>query len=282
MMYPKAADKDCTGFEDKAVAANAGYFELQKKCSGSSCSCAETFRGKECNINAVDAASFLPMEEVKDGKLVGHGFTPTVKNAVPPDTVPRFVSGKVGKAVHIKHPIFFDFGDHRSRCFGNPDKCNNGFTAAMWVYILSATDNEGYIISSGGQTYQSNVGVAVLHVKAGYVLYEVRTTSHKYTGKVNIGLLEWYHLAFTWSVQDGLEIYMNGKRVVKNTTVTTKTLVPDLHTTFSIGNANNNLFGFSKFFGKCYMDDLIVWEKRLTAQSISELYYTPNYGTTGP
>jgi hypothetical protein len=150
----------------------------------------------------------------------------------------------------------------------------------MWVYITGTDGSHPeYIISSGGQTGSCNVGVTLQYYAAGYFSCTVKTSSSKYSiPKVNMAVKTWYHLVVTWSPAKGLAIFVNGKLAVEMKTGTSKSVVTDSYSNFTIGTPNNNVLKkATDYYGKCLIDDLIVWEKSLSAETLSELYNTPNY-----
>jgi hypothetical protein len=216
------------------------------------------------------------MEEIKDKKVAGLGLTPAVK-----DAIPAFVPGKDGKAIQLEPPTYLDYGNYRSRCFGNFDKCGNGWSTVMWVFVTS-TDGSypENILSSGGRTNGANVGISLQYFKDGYIKCTLKTSTFVYIGNVKMALKIWYHIAVTWSPKFGLAIFRNGKLASEVKTGTFKSVVPDSYPNFIIGTRNDKVNNDSDYYGKCLIDDLIIWEKRLPPGKISEIYYTPNYNVT--
>jgi hypothetical protein len=219
------------------------------------------------------------MDEVKDNKIVGLWLTPTVVGGIP-----SFVTGKDGKAIHIKHPIYLDYGNQRSRCLGNYDLCSNGWTVAMWVYMTSIDGREpDYILSSGAQTISCNVGIAVLYYNTGKLRCMLKNSHRTFDANVTMNLKIWFHLTITWSEDAGLMIYLNGNLATEDKVGKPKSPVADSFPKSTIG-IPNTLINFNTsslyidMFGMCFLDDFIIWERRLSAVTISDLYNSPNYG----
>jgi hypothetical protein len=221
-----------------------------------------------------DAASYLPMDEIKDNKIVGLGLTPTVGGGIP-----SFSPGKDGKAMRMKYPTYLDFGDQRSRCLGNFDRCSNGWTVAMWLQI-SNVDDIGFILSSGGHTPYSNTGIALTYHKGGFMKCILKTSTTEWQAQVVMSLQTWYHVVIAWSPQNGLAVFLNGKFTIEIKAGTGRSSSTDSYRTFTIGVPNNiptNDSADAPYYGDGFIDDLIIWEKNLSAEDITNLYYSPNY-----
>ncbi|XP_064622616.1 uncharacterized protein LOC135484853 [Lineus longissimus] len=277
-MYSSVADKECTGFVVETDSVNSKYFEIQQKCKGSKCSCTKTYRGRSCNINiiAIGAVSYLPMDEIKDDKLVGYGLIPTF------GVKPAFEPGKDGNAIRMQYPTYLDYGDQRHRCLGNFDKCSSGWTAAMWLYNFDGNRHGGYFLSTGGQT--ASIGMALVYyndANGDYIKCLLKTSRMKWSKSVKMSVQIWYHIAITWSTDNGLAIYLNGHLVIEQKTGKDETTTVDISRNFTIGVPNNILslsdFSQANYYPNGYIDDLMVWEKSLSAELIADLYNTPNY-----
>ncbi|CAH1794004.1 unnamed protein product, partial [Owenia fusiformis] len=114
-------------------------------------------------VNILDSAVYyLPIEEIKNGKIsgTGHGIYGEVFEN------PNIVQGRVGgglsldginQYVKLNSPTV----NLRETCFGDLDRCNNGATLSLWIKLGQKDSSNMYYFSSGGQTKYSH-GIAVL------------------------------------------------------------------------------------------------------------------------
>ncbi|GIX89329.1 uncharacterized protein CEXT_804411 [Caerostris extrusa] len=116
--------------------------------------------------------------------------------------------------------------EEHNKCWRNPINCKHGFSASIFGKLIfdRKDDSKRYLFStgnlvtiislkSGRRRYRRCSGVAVYY--KGIYLYAVVSTGEKLWSVYVAGLVlndTWSNVAFTWSQQDGLDLYINGKR----------------------------------------------------------------------
>ncbi|KAG8188891.1 hypothetical protein JTE90_014948 [Oedothorax gibbosus] len=100
------------------------------------------------------------------------------------------------------------------RCWKNPAHCKRGFSASVFAKLIFNRGDEGdrYLFSTGGSA-EGVPGVAVW--RRGISLHGLVSTGEGVWTTHVTGLLlndTWGNVAITWSHEDGLELYVNGRR----------------------------------------------------------------------
>ncbi len=168
--------------------------------------------------------------------------------------------------IHSQHCHF------RSQCFGQVSLCLYGFTTVMWLKLSSAmfTNEDLYVISSGGQTSYTNQGGIAILVKDSLLYITIRDANqHLHWKKTDILAPKdaWFHLGIIMSVSNALKIYVNGTEVA---TAQSISYSPSGSTGYpmQLGKANTGSIKFGTFS----IDEWYFWDLTLTAEQITEIY----------
>ena len=152
------------------------------------------------------------MDEIVDGMAVG--------------TLPATAHGIVIKSDHPQngwdtlefrsYQSYLDAGSLPVLCVTDPTKCSNGITVSFVVRFEDATKQwarKTFIVDTiGDETFQQgNRGFAV-YVVNGRLHVKVLTRKREWTVDHTLitGALAWQHVMFTWQVEKGLQLYLNG------------------------------------------------------------------------
>ncbi|GFR19924.1 uncharacterized protein TNCT_91411, partial [Trichonephila clavata] len=104
--------------------------------------------------------------------------------------------------------------EEHNKCWRNPINCKHGFSASIFGKLIFDRRDESrrYLFSTGGDI-EGIPGVAVFY--KGIYLHAVVSTGEKVWSIYVAGLMlndTWSNVAFTWSQQEGLDLYINAKR----------------------------------------------------------------------
>ena len=169
---------------------------------------------------------------------------------------------------------FLEFGDSTSRCFGNTELCPYGSSYSFWIWFgtKQATSVErGYVLSSGSPGSQ---GIGI-YVEAG-MLYILVSTKSFLWGPVSVAVLPktWYQVSFSWSINAGLWVYINGVQVGQNVTPSSIPLVQvSSYQDLVIGKSNDA----QSLSGEFYIDDLSFWNQYQELPFFTELYVNASF-----
>ncbi|GAA6076538.1 adhesion G-protein coupled receptor D1 isoform X1, partial [Tachysurus ichikawai] len=84
----------------------------------------------------------------------------------------------------------------------------------------------------------------------------------------------WTHILFTWTLKDGLKIYINGTFSVSDTKGNTSQDYGDTHADLVIGTGTSQSYGH---YVTASFDEFVIWERALSAKEIW-LYYKAAIG----
>ena len=198
----------------------------------------------------------LEMDDIVGQTLVG-SISGTVQGGA------SVIPGKIGHALHIDgSPQYVTYGPRGSDCYANPDMCTNGLTYSLWIQLLTLGNT--VIIDTGsfrghrGLSLRSSFGIMKLSIKTGTINYKFEGNEWA-TGR-------WFHVVFTWSPSNGIDVFVNGCHVegdLKNKPLA----IEDGFLPFILG-ANTNL----NFNARMYLDHLLVWDEWLTSDDVWQLY----------
>lgn len=85
----------------------------------------------------------------------------------------------------------------------------------------------------------------------------------------------WTHILFTWTLKDGLKIYINGTFSVSDTKGNTSQDYGDTHADLVIGTGTSQSYGH---YVTASFDEFVIWERALSAKEIW-LYYKAAIGS---
>ena len=117
-----------------------------------------------------------------------------------------------------------------------------GYYMGMWLQFRGAGYQRGVYLSNGGHS-ASNHGVALLYSKGRLdVIFKMADGREWRTRSHDVLEERWYHVAATWSQDEGLHLYINGEKKGHDKTATKKRAANQnsRHNGFYIGRANDN------------------------------------------
>ncbi|XP_030831830.1 uncharacterized protein LOC578898 [Strongylocentrotus purpuratus] len=168
------------------------------------------------------------------------------------------------------------FGDFAGTCISNTHKCSDGLSVSTWVRLSQVFDNEThFFISSGEQVtrgfsiFQREVdrlGAAVTDgytrwvteiVHVPFIQNEDNMTVTDAPGFDFMG--EWTNLGLTWTQDEGLFFYMNGRVVAHDPIGYQKFRASDFETVLILGRRNDYLGHASNIS----FDELAIAERKM-------------------
>ena len=149
------------------------------------------------------------------------------------------IDGPNSKAVQLNGvDEFLDLTSTTDRCIFSPASCKLGLSAAFNLKILELKENM-YIFTSGGDSVDGQ-GVA-MYYRRGLFFLTVSTEDREWTVSVTRSVLKvniFVSIEFSWSLQSGLELLLDGKVVAATTTyITRRTVTVSAFNTFRIGQS---------------------------------------------
>lgn len=179
------------------------------------------------------------------------------------------IPGKIGNALITDGSTqYVTYGLQSAHCFANPERCSAGFTYSFWVQLLDVSAGfSSCIIDSGA--FRGFPGIYVVHFtneKKMTIGVQTYSTSYQYDGKR--GSWEpgnWLHVVFTWSLVDGIQLYINGCEDDGNPSSWVQS-ASDFGS-YKIGASSDNS-------NKAHMklDHLLFWDESLNVDGIWQLY----------
>ena len=205
----------------------------------------------------------FPMEIISDGILQGSEPGIITGRA-------GLVNGRHGKALYTNgNDQWVNFGNQRNTCFGNLNACYHGFVMAMWLKVYRHKGSDEYYLCSGGHTV-SSMGIAVL-MQNSKLLVSARTDSRSWVPQhVDFEILTWYHVTLTWTVSNGLQLYLNALLVAGETTGAYVENNQGNWPDFILGTLNTD--NRKLFAGEMSMDELRIWDAVMESSEIMDIY----------
>ena len=197
----------------------------------------------------------LSMDSLTDGL--------TANNAVRDDEAVVGSSIKLSSA----NNSWIDLGNHQSACFGNTDKCSNGFTLYLWLHIIDFPYIQNIIISSGSTGY-------TIYGYDSKIAFSVTTEDAIWTREVDIVYKTWMFLVFQWNEQlNYSSIYLNGLKVEDpyESYQTNTGLTETVYGNVAIGVIPQNVTGEAMSFDG-YVDELYFWDYLVSSGDIWSTY----------
>ncbi|KAG7278024.1 hypothetical protein CRUP_006189 [Coryphaenoides rupestris] len=133
-----------------------------------------------------------------------------------------------------------------------------------------AITSGGKVISNGFSVYANSFG--------GYVEFYTRGNNQRWKVDINITGPFWTHVLFTWTLTDGLMVYINGTFSKKDSTGIVSDNYGDPYPNLVIGTGNDNTYGH---YITGAFDEFIIWERALSPGDIL-LYYNAATGEQPP
>ena len=132
-----------------------------------------------------------------------------------------------------------------------------GYYLGLWLQFRNTGQQRGVYLSNGGHS-SNNHGVALLYANGRLDAIFKMPDGREWRARSH-DILEgrWYHVAATWSQDQGLSLYINGEKRGQDRTPTQKRAanVNNPYNGFYIGRANDNTG--TERLGQVAVDDLV-------------------------
>ncbi|MBN3282523.1 AGRD1 protein, partial [Polyodon spathula] len=180
------------------------------------------------------------------------------------------VEGMVNRGIYLngdEGATFLHFGSYENSCISDPALCGpQGVTFSFfWKNQESQTRfamaSGGKVISNGFSVYSNGF--------ADYVEFYTRGDSRTWRAKVTLPGPHWTHILFTWTLTDGLKVYVNGTFSTNDSQGRKSQNYGDPYHNLIIGADNDQSYGH---YMTGAFDEFVIWERALTPEEI-ELYY---------
>uniref|UniRef100_A0A8C8K6D7 Adhesion G protein-coupled receptor D1 n=1 Tax=Oncorhynchus tshawytscha TaxID=74940 RepID=A0A8C8K6D7_ONCTS len=206
------------------------------------------------------ASHYWPLDSV-DGI---HGLWDQIGNR------PDIVEGMVNKGIYLNGDnggTFLHFGNYQNSCISDPTLCGpEGITFSFFWKNQEAESR--FAIASGGKVISNGFSVYA-NAYAGYVEFYTRGNSKRWRANINIPGPFWTHILFTWTLTDGLNIYINGTFNTSDPTGNVSMNYGDPYPDLVIGTGNEQSYGH---YVTGAFDEFVIWERALSPEEIL-MYY---------
>uniref|UniRef100_A0A8C7CQC3 Adhesion G protein-coupled receptor D1 n=1 Tax=Oncorhynchus kisutch TaxID=8019 RepID=A0A8C7CQC3_ONCKI len=185
------------------------------------------------------------------------------------------VEGMVNKGIYLNGDnggTFLHFGNYQNTCISDPTLCGpEGITFSFFWKNQEAESR--FAIVSGGKVISNGFSVYA-NAYIGYVEFYTRGNFKRWRANINILGPFWTHILFTWTLKDGLNIYINGTFNTSDPTGNVSMNYGDPYPDLVIGTGNDQSYGHHLTGA---FDEFIIWERALSPQEIL-MYYKAAIG----
>ncbi|XP_055742682.1 adhesion G-protein coupled receptor D1-like isoform X2 [Salvelinus fontinalis] len=189
----------------------------------------------------------------------------------------NIVEGMVNKGIYLNGDnggTFLHFGNYQNSCISDPTLCGpEGITFSFFWKNQEAESR--FAIASGGKVISNGFSVYA-NAYAGYVEFYTRGNSKRWRANINIPGPFWTHILFTWTLTDGLNIYINGTFNTSDPTGNVSMNYGDPYPDLVIGTGNEQSYGH---YVTGAFDEFVIWERALSPEEIL-MYYKAAIGDT--
>ncbi|XP_029533751.1 adhesion G-protein coupled receptor D1 isoform X2 [Oncorhynchus nerka] len=189
----------------------------------------------------------------------------------------NIVEGMVNKGIYLNGDnggTFLHFGNYQNSCISDPTLCGpEGITFSFFWKNQEAESR--FAIASGGKVISNGFSVYA-NAYAGYVEFYTRGNSKRWRANINIPGPFWTHILFTWTLTDGLNIYINGTFNTSDPTGNVSMNYGDPYPDLVIGTGNEQSYGH---YVTGAFDEFVIWERALSPEEIL-MYYQAATGDT--
>ncbi|MGH0181428.1 UNVERIFIED_CONTAM: hypothetical protein FKN15_018369 [Acipenser sinensis] len=229
------------------------------------------------NLEFVAMPALAPPEVVMDPALAAQYEQDLQVSGqyTPPSDHPDIVEGMVNRGIYLNGDAgatFLHFGSYENSCISDPALCGpQGVTFSFfWKNLESlsrfAMASGGKVISNGFSVYSNGF--------ADYVEFYTRGDSRTWRAKIPPPGPHWTHILFTWTLTDGLKVYVNGTFSTNDTQGRKSQNYGDPYHNLIIGADNDQSYGH---YVTGAFDEFVIWERALNPEEI-ELYYKAAIG----
>ncbi|KAL3062992.1 hypothetical protein OYC64_002725 [Pagothenia borchgrevinki] len=180
------------------------------------------------------------------------------------------VEGMVNKGIFLNGDnggTFLHFGKYQNSCISDPSWC--GPEGITFSFFWKNYESESrFAVASGGKVISNGFSVYINHF-GGYVEFYTRANSHRWKANIKVPGPYWTHILFTWTVKDGLKVFINGTFTIADTDGSVSDNYGDPYPDLVIGTGNDRAYGH---YVTGAFDEFVIWERALPPREIS-LYY---------
>jgi hypothetical protein len=139
----------------------------------------------------------------KLGKKIGN-VTPTTGVREKPDSALKF-SGEGS---------YIDFGKFEQECFGDTDLCSGLSLSFMAFFDRTIVGSSKKVYILGSMKDQSTSNGLSVYIQNNQIVFVVSKTRNYWTARISVVDSEWTHYVMTFNDSSGVDISVNGVRVV--------------------------------------------------------------------
>uniref|UniRef100_A0A674C9Z8 Adhesion G protein-coupled receptor D1 n=1 Tax=Salmo trutta TaxID=8032 RepID=A0A674C9Z8_SALTR len=185
------------------------------------------------------------------------------------------VEGMVNKGIYLNGDnggTFLHFGNYQNTCISDPTLCGPEGITFSFFWKNQETESR-FAIVSGGKVISNGFSVYA-NAYIGYVEFYTRGNFKRWRANINILGPFWTHILFTWTLKDGLNIYINGTFNTSDPTGNVSMNYGDPYPDLVIGTGNDQSYGHHLTGA---FDEFIIWERALSPEEIL-MYYKAAIG----
>ena len=157
-----------------------------------------------------------------------------------------------------------------------------GYSFAMYLKVSQLTldsPTHGFVFSSAGHHGRVTFGgVSLLIIRGNLVLhFRRREVAKRWLTKADISdqANRWIHVTGTWSLSDGVKLYIDGSLSDTGTEGTFLLGNPDLPNTMHIGRVGHRNETYTQFV----LDEWYFWDQELNGDEVMQVYAAYQPGT---
>ncbi|KAM9475036.1 adhesion G-protein coupled receptor D1 isoform 1-T1 [Clarias gariepinus] len=179
------------------------------------------------------------------------------------------VEGVLNKGIYLnraKGDTFLHFGTFKNSCISDPSLCGpQGITFSFFWKNQKSHSNftimKGKIVSNGFSVYTDSRG--------GYVEFFTKENTRRWKAKINLPGPFWTNILFTWTLTDGLKIYVNGTFNASDAQGDVSQNYADANANMVIGSGPNTS---NRQSVPVTFNEFVIWERALSAKEIWLFY----------
>uniref|UniRef100_A0A8B9RBQ8 Adhesion G protein-coupled receptor D1 n=1 Tax=Astyanax mexicanus TaxID=7994 RepID=A0A8B9RBQ8_ASTMX len=181
------------------------------------------------------------------------------------------VEGVMNKGIYLngdRGATFLHFGNYKNSCISDPTLCGPQGVTFSFFWKNQETQSR-FAFASGGKIISNGFSVFT-NPMGGYVEIYTRGNSRRWKAKIKPPGPFWTHILFTWTMKDGLKVYINGTfNSSDEVGSVSENNYDDTYTDLVIGTGNVPTYGHIVTGA---FDEFVIWERALSPREIC-LYY---------
>ena len=181
----------------------------------------------------------------------------------------NLVPGKHGNAIYFDGRSTARLTPTGTSCLFDPTECSEGLTTAMWIKAGDKDSSNMFFYSNGGH---KGLGVAFsLQDRQLKVVIRMPGKIHRVRSNVNIQRGIWYHVAYSWTKQQNIKLYVNGD--LSNADVSDEDESNSVGSLdFYFGTRNDDVVNPGSKWGEFTIDEFLFIPSKSTSATIKRLY----------